>query len=453
MRNLGGEVDRSMKEHAQIREENFDPASARESVQSAEFDKEHKVSIALLTGGGDKPYAYGMATELIAKGVTLNLIGSDDLDLDEFRDNPQVNFLNLRGGQRPGANFLEKAARILKYYVRLIRYAATAKPKIFHILWHNKFLAFDRTLVMLYYKLIGKRLVFTAHNVNSGKRDSNDSVLNRLTLRCQYGLADHVFVHTPKMKHELMADFRVPEQRITVIPFGINNAVPVTNISSLEAKQRLGIPNDKKCILFFGNITPYKGLEYLVAAFQQVRVHRTDCQLIIAGRPLDCEGYWNPLRAKIGEELRKGDIIVRANYIPDEETELYFKAADVLVLPYTHVYQSGVLFLGYSFGLPVLAADVGSMKDEIIEGRTGSIFKPRNSQDLARAIEQYFASDLYKKLGTRRQEIRHFAMERHSWDVVGQRTLSVYTELLGLPKSWPGQNSENPKPSLKLNGS
>ena len=53
-------------------------------------------------------------------------------------------------------------------------------------------------------------------------------------------------------------------------------------------------------------------------------------------------------------------VIERIEYVPDEETELYFKAADVLVLPYTRVFQSGVIFLGYSFGLPAIAADVGN---------------------------------------------------------------------------------------------
>ena len=75
--------------------------------------------------------------------------------------------------------------------------------------------------------------------------------------------------------------------------------------------------------------------------------------------------------------------MLRAEYIPDDETELYFKAADVLVLPYRHIYQSGVLFLGYSFGLPVLAADVGALKEEIVEGKTGFVFKPEDSVDLA----------------------------------------------------------------------
>ena len=71
-----------------------------------------------------------------------------------------------------------------------------AQPKIFHILWNNKFEFFDRTLLMLYYKLLGKKIVFTAHNVNIRKRDGNDSWLNRFSLKIQYQLVDHIFVHT-----------------------------------------------------------------------------------------------------------------------------------------------------------------------------------------------------------------------------------------------------------------
>ena len=76
--------------------------------------------------------------------------------------------------------------------------------------------------------------------------------------------------------------------------------------------------------------------------------------------------------------MQRGEYCFGAEFIPDEETEIYFKAADVLVLPYRHIYQSGVLFLGYSFGLPVLAADVGSLKDEIVEGKTGFVFRPED---------------------------------------------------------------------------
>jgi len=393
------------------------------------------IAVSLLTGGGDRPYAFGLATELISRGAALDLIGSDELDYPEFHGKPGVNFLNLRGDQRPDATFLRKVSRVSTYYAKLICYAATAKPRVFHILWNNKLEAFDRTLLMLYYRVLGKRVVLTVHNVNAGRRDAKDTVFNRLTLRVQYRLADHIFVHTKQMKRELVQEYDVQSMRVTVIPFGINNSVPNKRLTTAEAKQRLGIRDGERTILFFGNIAPYKGLEYLVTAFQQNLAERDNYRLIIAGRPKNCERYWNTIREAIREDVRSGRILLREDYIPDEETEVYFKAADVLALPYRHIYQSGVLFLGYSFGLPVLAADVGSLKDEVVAGKTGFVIRPEDPVDLARAIERYFASDLYLNLSVRRQEIRDYAAEQYSWDVVGHVTMSTYAGLLQMPFS------------------
>ncbi len=152
---------------------------------------------------------------------------------------------------------------------------------------------------------------------------------------------------------------------------------------------------------------------------------------MIAGR-VDKEfaEYWAPIEAAIREDVRKGRMLLRAEHVPDEETEIYFKAADVLVLPYRDIYQSGIVFLGYSFGLPALASDVGSLKDEVVEGNTGFIFKPEDPVDLARIIEKYFASDLYKDLSGRRQDIRDYATLKNNWDMVGKMTIGVYSSLL-----------------------
>jgi D-inositol-3-phosphate glycosyltransferase len=395
--------------------------------------EKQEIEVALLTGGADKPYAFGLGTELISKGIALDIVGSDDLDCPEFRGKPAVNFLNLRGEQRPDASFGRKALRVLAYYYRLIGYAFLAKPKLFHILWNNKFEFFDRTLLMLYYKLLGKKIVLTVHNVNMGIRDSKDSVLNRCTLRVQYRLADHIFVHSEGMKCELIKDFGVANSRVSVIPFGINNAVPNTRLTRREARQRLDVAEGKKTLLFFGNIAPYKGLEYLVTALQKFVARRSDYLLIIAGRPKNCPQYWAQIRQAIHADVQQGSVQLREEFIPDEETEVYFKAADVVVLPYRHIYQSGILFLGYSFGLPALAADVGTLKDEIVEGKTGFTFKPEDPVDLATAVERYFESDLFKNLDGLRKEIRDYAADLHSWDTVGRITMSVYTSLLQLP--------------------
>lgn len=386
--------------------------------------------VTLLTGGGDKPYALGMADALTSEGISIDFIGSDDLSVPEILTNRRVRFLNLRGNQNPNAKPVRKMARVLTYYCRLVRYSAMAKPKIFHILWNNKFQFFDCTLLMLYYKLLRKRIVFTAHNVNAGKRDSNDSWLNRFSLRVQYKLSDHLFVHTDGMKREMLSEFHIPESKVSVIPFGINNTVPNTDLSSAEAKRRLEVNSDDKTMLFFGNIAPYKGLEYLVAAFSALVKKDRNYRLLIVGKPKGAETYWNEIRRTIVNNNIKDRVIEKIEYVPDEATELYFKAADALILPYAHVFQSGVLFLGYNFGLPAIAADVASLKNEIVEGQTGLVFRARDPFHLASKIEEYFDSALFRNLENTRSQIKQYANHRYSWSKVAKITTAVYSNLL-----------------------
>ena len=386
--------------------------------------------VAVLTGGGDKPYALGLASSLISQGVAFDFIASDDLDTPELRQNPLVRVLNLRGDMRPDVGTPRKVLRVLTYYGRLLRYAATAQPKLFHTLWNNKLELLDRTLLLLYYRFLGKRITFTVHNVNARQRDGNDTWLNRLTLRIQYHLTDHLFVHTEQMKRDLQSDFGVPAGKISVIPFGINSTVPNTNLTPSEARLRLGLTDRQKVVLFFGNIAPYKGLEYLIEAMALLVQTGPDYRLIIAGRPKNCTTYWEAIQKRILSAGLQTSVVQKIEYVPDADTEIYFKAADAVVLPYTHIFQSGVLFLGYNFGLPVIASDVGSLKEDILEGRTGFVCQPRDAADLAKSIETYFSSALYRQLGTRRKDIQAFANEKYSWTTVGEITRAVYGRLL-----------------------
>jgi glycosyltransferase involved in cell wall biosynthesis len=390
------------------------------------------IAVGLLTGGRDKHYAFGLTMALVANGVCLDVIGSDQIDSPEMHSAPRLRFINLYDGRVQEAGLVGKACRVLLSYARLVQYAAIAKPRVLHILWDYKFPFFDRTVLMVYYHLLGKKIVVTAHNVNAGKRDSNDSLLNRLTLKIQYRIADHIFVHTQKMKNELIEEFGVGQQAITVIPYGINNSVPDTDVTPRQAKQRLGIKDNEKTILFFGNIGPYKGVEFLVAAFQILARKQADYRLIIAGKLRGgAEKYWDEIRNAIGRDVSGERVLQKIEFVPDEETELYFKAADVLALPYTEIYQSGVLFLGYSFGLPVIATDVGSLGEGVVEGRTGFLCRPRDPNELAHTIETYFESELFRELNSRREEIRAYARTQHSWDVVARTTRAVYEKLAG----------------------
>ena len=387
--------------------------------------------IALLTGGDDKSYALGLALALVTQGISIDFIGSDKVDAPELHTTPLVNFLNLRGDQRENVSFRRKVVRILVYYAGLVTYALRSQPRIFHILWNNKFEYFDRTLLMLCYRFFRKRIILTAHNVNMRKRDRRDSWFNRLSLRMQYQLCHHIMVHTPAMKAELIADFGVPPPRVTIIPFGINNTCPTTTLGRHEARERIGVNPAEKALLFFGQIAPYKGLEYLIDAFSEVAKRNGSYRLIIAGKVKKGQSdYWDKVRRKIATSEVRNHIIERIEHIPDEEVELYFKAADVLIVPYVQIFQSGVPFLAYSFGLPVIATDVGSLRQDIVQGRTGFVCRPENSSDLARMIGHYFNSELFHNLENRRPEIKKYANERYSWDKVAEITTAVYSNLL-----------------------
>src|SRR5215472_5305542 len=212
--------------------------------QRAEAQAMTDTGVTLLTGGFDGHYVHGLAKALALKGICLDVIGSDAVDHPSLHTEPNLNFLNLQRRHASGSSTAAKVLEVLAFYVRLLRYAAVAKTRIFHILWNNKLQYFDRTLLLLFYRMLGKKIVFTAHNVNAGKRDGNDSWLNRLTLRIQYRLCDHIFVHTERMKKELVADFGVQERAVTVIPFGMNESIVDTSLTPEQAKRRLGIDKD-----------------------------------------------------------------------------------------------------------------------------------------------------------------------------------------------------------------
>jgi Glycosyltransferase len=89
-----------------------------------------------------------------------------------------------------------------------------------------------------------------------------------------------------------------------------------------------------------------------------------------------------------------------------------------------------VLFLGYSFGLPAIAADVGNLREDIIDGETGFVFKSRDSSDLACKIDKYFKSGLFRDLETRRVQIKEYANQQYAWGKVAAIVTEIYSKLL-----------------------
>jgi D-inositol-3-phosphate glycosyltransferase len=386
--------------------------------------------VTLFTGGIDKHYACALGKALASSGIALDVIGSAEMNSCDMRSFENARLLAFYATPRAGQGLFRKLLSCIAVYIRIIWYAAAASPRTFHILWNYKFRSFDRTLLLLYYKLLGKKLVFTAHNVNAAERDGVDSPLNRFTLRVQYRLVDHILVHTEGMKRQLVCSFGICATKITVIPFGVGGMVPNSSLTPAHAKQRLGLGETDRTILFFGRIVPYKGLDHLVDAFGRLAPRDRSYRLVIAGEPLkEAANHWDDIHQTIeGSPMRK-QVVQEIRYIPDNEMEIYFKAADVLVLPYTQIFQSGVLFMSHSFGLPVIATDVGTFRDDIVEGTSGYLCRPNDPEDLARSIENYFSSELFRSLDERRSGIQALVRLGHTWDIVAKTTRDIYTRV------------------------
>jgi glycosyltransferase involved in cell wall biosynthesis len=389
---------------------------------------------AILNAGGQTDYLYGLVSGLAAiETLTVDVVDADD-SIGLFDQFPSVTFHNLRRGQRPTDPLLRKALGIILYYARLKWFALTTKAKVLHIQWENSFVVLDRTVLIFFYKLLGKKVVWTAHNIYKEERDGYASPVRFWSLKVLYRTVDRIIVHTQGMKQELCRRFSVDPAKVHVIPHGVNNRVAVTGLSREEARRRLGIPADANMLLFFGYVDRYKGVDLLLESFALLSREDQALRLVIAGMPKRGAAAAEEVRQQI-QQLGLTNVRADLQFIPTEEVEAYFTAADCLVMPYRRIFQSGVIFLAWRFGLPIVATDVATLREDVRDGDTGFTAKENTAEGFADAVRTFFASDLYRDREGTRRRIREAAERSHSWTAIASQTAAVYAAALTEPDS------------------
>lgn len=132
------------------------------------------------------------------------------------------------------------------------------------------------------------------------------------------------------------------------------------------AREMLGVPKDKKVLLFFGFIREYKGLDILLESMQYL----DDSYHVLVGG----ESYGS--MEKYDEIIKKynlsGKVTLHNRYIPDDEVPVFYSASDICTLPYRTATISGIVGVAYHFDIPVVATDVGGLR-EMIEPYSGGI--------------------------------------------------------------------------------
>ena len=157
-------------------------------------------------------------------------------------------------------------------------------------------------------------------------------------------------------------------------------------VDKSEAASALDLDVNSRYILFFGFIRKYKGLDLLLNAFAKAKEKLPDVKLIIAGEfYVDSKEYLDLITEKNLQE----DVIVRADFIPDDMVKYYFGISDLVAQTYHTATQSGISQIAIHFGKPLLSTDVGGLPETIIEGTNGIIVNV-NVDEIANAMIRFF---------------------------------------------------------------
>ena len=228
--------------------------------------------------------------------------------------------------------------------------------------------------------------------------------------------------HSDDNKQKFAKLYKISLNKIGVIPHGILLPDMQKNISRNEARKNLNISTKAKVILFFGIIREYKGLDVLLEAFASITQKMPEAKLIIAGNPWE---KWDKYQAIIDKNNINSFIKTDLNFIPENEIEIYFKACDVVALPYKDFdSQSGAGLLALPFGKAMIVSNLGGLTELVDDER--AVFKPKDSENLAyRLLGVLKNRKLQEKLESDSKKLS----EKFSWEDIGRQTLTVYKSL------------------------
>lgn len=252
--------------------------------------------------------------------------------------------------------------------------------------------------------------VWTVHDpvLHSGE----DKWQTRLAYRLFRYLNAHFILHNHGQLSVFQEKNLIDRNRVHYIPFG-----PLEVFHLFENGS--DIVQEPKTVLFWGRISPYKGVEYLVKAAMAAKKKIPGLRVVVAGKP----------NYAIDTSVLEGDPVFdfRNGFIENPELVNLIRQSAMVVCPYTDATQSGVLMTAYAFNKPVLATAVGGIPEVVTEGVTGCLVPPKNAEALENAMVQMLEEP--GKLQEMSSNIKKMKSGgRFSWEKIARDTLWVYEQ-------------------------
>jgi glycosyltransferase involved in cell wall biosynthesis len=255
------------------------------------------------------------------------------------------------------------------------------------------------------------QIVCIADNIIPHEPKLGDQVFTRYFVKP----VDSFITMSEKVKEDLLVF--APNKPTVFIPHPLYDNFG-EKISKDLARKHLNIETDAKIILFFGFIRKYKGLDILLDSIKILQQSNPTLKLLIAGEFYDDEKSYKEQIDKLGIEQQ---LILRTNFINDNEVKYYLCASDVIVQPYRSATQSGVTPLAYHFEIPMIVTNVGGLAALVPDNKVGLIAEP-NAASIAEKIIQFFNNGEQQYLPFLKEE-----KKKYSWSKMVEAIMSIAT--------------------------
>jgi glycosyltransferase involved in cell wall biosynthesis len=374
-------------------------------------------------------YSYNLYKELLKHNEKLNLLFYGP---KHSRERVSCSFANAK-----------KLWTQYFYPFQIFKQAIIDKPDIAHIQYEvNTFGPFHTNLLfpllIMLLRISRVKVVITIHSVfTEFEREFFPTLfrmfppsLVRIILYLFYmslgKLANRIIVHSSVFKTLLTRYYKLPENKLRIIPHGVINAVPIINRTKLDSwSSRF---HNKKIILYFGVLSPRKGLEYLIRSFQEITLNFPESVLIIAGYEPDYYHNYKKSLEELTKSLGLEHKVFFTGFIKDEDIHVLFSMAEIIVLPYVYsVSASGPLSIAIQHRKPIVATKTAFFSEILLNECDAILVPPRDVRALTKAIAKLLGDS-----STREILSKNLAIKAHyySWQRIAENTLNEYFDLV-----------------------
>jgi glycosyltransferase involved in cell wall biosynthesis len=402
--------------------------------------------------GGMIHYAYQLCNGLSMNGADVTLVTSTTYELGDlphsFKVEKRMRLWDTTQAKSAPSNpfsrlvnkiykTVRRALRGIRYiteWYRLVHYLPTIKPDL--VLFGKIEFPFE-AIFLKQLKQKGLLLADICHEFE--RREMEGSFIENW-FNHQYNSAFEnfalLFFHAKNNKDRFQELFEISPDKLKIIDHGNEDIFlefSKNNSNSEDLHTLYQLDETSRVILFFGLLSPSKGIPELITAFSQVVQENKTAKLIIAGYP---SKYVNPqdyidLTAKLGIQE---NIAFDFRYIPNEIIGDLMNLATVVVYPYNSSTQSGALQVAYTFGKPVIVTNVGGLPEVVDHEKSGLIVPPDHPAELTNAMLTFINNPNQAiKMG---EYAKHMSKTRFSWQTITAQIIEeVRAELVTHPQS------------------